>query len=198
MRTFSLKIIRAYILRDGRFSFVQIKIAMAEEERQPMTRDAGQTVQPDVQPQRQMPDTSYPRSVEGILRIIAAPVALTGIVLAAFGQSAGIFYIFVGIGYLIYIGLVFIVEVFVPGIYIHRLVDSIVCLCYCVLWLIAAIIVTVYAAQWDIPALAGASFLGYVLVVLTAASAFFAFRTWNKSKRAELEWYQQKYGSQAS
>ena len=46
---------------------------MAEEERQPMTRDAVQTVQPDLQQhQRHVPDTSYPRSVEGILRIVAA------------------------------------------------------------------------------------------------------------------------------
>ena len=49
-------------------------------------------------------------------------MALTGIILAAFGESAGIFYIFVGIGFLIYVGLVFIVEVCVPGIFIHRLV----------------------------------------------------------------------------
>ena len=49
-------------------------------------------------------------------------MALTGIVLAVFGNTAGIFFIFVGIAFLIYIGLVFIVEVFVPGIYIHRLV----------------------------------------------------------------------------
>ena len=54
--------------------------------------------------------------------ILPQPVALVGIILAVFGHTAGIFYVFVGIGYLIYIGLVFIVEVFVPGIYIHRLV----------------------------------------------------------------------------
>lgn len=42
-------------------------------------------------------------------------------ILAVFGEYVGMFYIFVGIGFLIYIGLVFIVEVFVPGIYIHRL-----------------------------------------------------------------------------
>lgn len=49
-------------------------------------------------------------------------MAITGIVLAVFGEAAGIFFIFVGIGFIIYIGLVFVVEVFVPGIYIHRLV----------------------------------------------------------------------------
>lgn len=31
------------------------------------------------------------------------------------------------------------------------------CLCYCVLWLVAAIIVTVYAAQWEEPPLEGAA-----------------------------------------
>ena len=118
--------------------------AQGEGERRPMNRDPGQQVLVDNQqphdPQRRLPDTSYPRSAEGILRMVAVvsrlstysylantlslfqPVALTGIVLAVFGNTAGIFYIFVGIGFLIYIGLVFIVEVFVPGIYIHRLV----------------------------------------------------------------------------
>ena len=35
--------------------------------------------------------------------------------------------------------------------------DSIVSLGYCVLWLIASIIVTVYGSEWDIPALKGAA-----------------------------------------
>ncbi|CAI8014769.1 hypothetical protein GBAR_LOCUS9208 [Geodia barretti] len=160
--------------------------AQTEGERRPMNRDPGQQVLVDNQPQdpqRRMPDTSYPRSTEGILRMCAVPVALTGIVLAVFGNTAGIFFIFVGIAFLIYIGLVFIVEVFVPGIYIHRLVDAIICMIFCTLWLVAAIIVTVYAVQWEIAALQGAAFIGYILMLMSCASAFFAHRTWNRTKK---------------
>lgn len=46
-----------------------------DEERQPMTRDpvpAAQAGQSDLhQQERHMPDTRYPRSVEGVIRIIA-------------------------------------------------------------------------------------------------------------------------------
>ena len=107
-----------------------------EEERRPL----GTQEEAGLQQQLNSADTRYPRSVEGILRIISVvtqprsllpihmnnslipqPVAVTGMVLAVFGEYVGIFYIFVGIGFLIYVGLVFIVEMFVPGIYIHRL-----------------------------------------------------------------------------
>ena len=118
-------------------------VAADDGERRPMNRDPGQQVlvenQPLHEPNRRLPDASYARSAEGILRMVAVvrnlslspsppltlssqPVAVTGIVLAVFGNTAGIFFIFVGIAFIIYIGLVFTVEVFVPGIYIHRFV----------------------------------------------------------------------------
>lgn len=151
-------------------------------------RDPAEQVLVDNQQQQQhrTPDISYPRSVEGIIKMISVPVALIGIVLAVFGETAGIFFVFIGIGFIIYIGVVFIVEVFVPGIYIHRLVDSIVCVVFCTLWLVAAIIATVYAAQWDIAALQGAAFIGYVLVLLCGASAFCAYRSWVKIGKGSL------------
>ena len=49
--------------------------AQGEGERRPMNRDPGQQVLVDTQqphdPQRRLPDPSYPRSAEGILRMVA-------------------------------------------------------------------------------------------------------------------------------
>ena len=115
----------------------------AENERQPM-RDV------DTEPQRTFLDTRYPRSIEGIVRLISVvrlnstsvqltknarntddlrffpqPMALIGIILAAFGHSAGVFFLFVGISFIIYVSMVFIVEVCVPGVFVHRLVVSV-------------------------------------------------------------------------
>ena len=112
----------------------------AEDERRPV-RDA------DTEPQRTFLDTRYPRSIEGIIRIISVvrkfhisvskcaqhdlrffspqPMALIGIILAAFGHSAGVFFLFVGISFIIYVGMVFIVEVCVPGVFVYRLVVSV-------------------------------------------------------------------------
>lgn len=115
----------------------------AENERQPM-RDV------DTEPQRTFLDTRYPRSIEGIIRLISVvrlnstsvqltknarntddlpffpqPTALIGIILAAFGHSAGVFFLFVGISFIIYVSMVFIVEVCVPGVFVHRLVVSV-------------------------------------------------------------------------
>lgn len=50
-------------------------------------------------------------------------LALVGVILAsvAFGNPLG-WYIFVGVTYLVYIFIVFVIEVFIPGIYVHRLI----------------------------------------------------------------------------
>ena len=88
-------------------------------------------------------DTRYPRSIEGILRIIIfvsltclvcvvhlfsiQPVAIIGIILdgvgGGLGGSSG-FYFFVAISHLIYIFIVFAIEMFVPNIFVHRLIVS--------------------------------------------------------------------------
>jgi len=96
-------------------------------------------------------DTTYLRSLEGIFRIIELVVVIIPFILTivAFLSGPGGWFFFVSISYVIYIVIVIVIEVFVPGIYVHRLIDGLVCIGYAILWGVAAIVHTVSAAQFS-------------------------------------------------
>lgn len=107
-----------------------------------------------------MPDTPFPPPLQ-------LP-ALLGILLVSLSHGGGVagWFLFVGVSYLIYITIIFVVEFFIPGVHVHKLVvswywqgvgqmlclavlspqDGIVSALYTLLWLIAAIVATTYAA----------------------------------------------------
>ena len=53
-------------------------------------------------------------------------VAVVGLVLTfvAFLSGPGGWYLFVGFGYIVYVVIVFVIEMFLDGIYVHRLIVS--------------------------------------------------------------------------
>ena len=54
-------------------------------------------------------------------------VAVVGLILTfvAFLSGPGGWYIFVGFGYIVYVIIVFVIEMFLPNIYVHRLIVSV-------------------------------------------------------------------------
>lgn len=128
-------------------------------------------------------DTRYPRSIEGILRIIIFPVAIIGIILdgvgGGLGGSSG-FYFFVAVSHLIYIFIVFAIEMFVPNIFVHRLIDGIVSGVYAFLWGLASLLVAIFAGLGANVVFGIAAFFGVICCVLAALGAFFAFKTWRE------------------
>ncbi|MCG8624006.1 MAG: hypothetical protein MJE68_18700 [Proteobacteria bacterium] len=53
-------------------------------------------------------------------------VAVVGLILTfvAFLSGPGGWYIFVGFGYIVYVVIVFVIEMFIAGVYVHRLIVS--------------------------------------------------------------------------
>ena len=53
-------------------------------------------------------------------------VAVVGLILTfvAFLSGPGGWYLFVGFGYIVYVVIVFVIEMFLDGIYVHRLIVS--------------------------------------------------------------------------
>lgn len=53
-------------------------------------------------------------------------VAVVGLVLTfvAWLSGPGGWYIFVGFGYIVYVVIVFVIEMFIAGVYVHRLIVS--------------------------------------------------------------------------
>jgi len=96
----------------------------------------------------------------------------------AFFSGPGGWFFFVSISYVIYIVIVIVIEVFVPWIYVHRLIDGLVCIGYAILWGVVAIVYTAFAAQLSNGVLGAAAFFAYVLCGLTVVSAILAFLTW--------------------
>lgn len=125
-------------------------------------------------------DTTYPRSIEGILRIVTVPIAALSLifVIAALFESVGGWFFVVGFSYILYVVIVFVIEMCIPRVYVHRLIDAIVVFAYAGLWLFSSVLNTVFAAKDESVLLGLAALCGYICSILCVFQGIFALRTW--------------------
>ncbi|XP_064393516.1 uncharacterized protein LOC135340998 [Halichondria panicea] len=125
-------------------------------------------------------DTRYLRSIEGILKLITIIFAVVGIIVTSvalyFGPSG--WYYFVGIGYILYVLITFILETFVPNFYMNRIADAVIVGMYALLWLLSAIVNTAFAATGGNILLGVASIFAYISSGMCIAQVVFAILTW--------------------
>ncbi|XP_019856118.1 PREDICTED: uncharacterized protein LOC109584730 [Amphimedon queenslandica] len=125
-------------------------------------------------------DHTYFRSIEGMLRVASLIVTILFFILTiADYRSGGEWYNgTLALWWIVYAIITIIIEVVLIGIFVHRLIDGIICFIYAGCFVLAVLIAIVDAARFKAVVLGVSAAFGVVATILILLNAIFALRTW--------------------